>query len=133
VRVRYLSVHGRSDEWRWLRPHALAHSGHRWHVRAWCEKNGDYRDFVTGRMAEADWPLEGGPPPVGDAEWETIVTLTVRPASALAAEQRASVAQEYGMTDGTLTLRVRQAMQRYLERQLGLQSPDEIPRLELVR
>lgn len=132
VRVRYLSVHGSTDEWRWLRPHALAHSGHRWHVRAWCEKNGDYRDFVIGRMAEADWPVDGEAPPVADTAWETMTSVTVRPAASLSDEQRAAVAQEYGMTDGTLTLRVREAMRQYVEKQLGLTLPDDVPRLERV-
>ena len=133
VRVRYLSVHGSSDEWRWLRPHALAHSGHRWHVRAWCEKNGDYRDFVIGRMAEAAWPVEGIVPPVPDAAWETMTTLTVRPASGLSAEQRAAVAQEFGMSGGVLSLPVREAMRQYVEGQLGLSEGDAgIVRLERV-
>ena len=129
VRVRYLSVHGSADEWRWLRPHALGHSGHRWHIRAWCEKNGDYRDFVMGRVAEADWPGETTPPPVPDVAWERIVPLTVRPAAGLTAEQRAAVAQEFGMTDGGLTLHVREAMRQYLESQLGLDTSAG-PRLE---
>ena len=61
-----------------------------------------------------------------------MVTLTVRPAATLSPAQQASVAQEFGMTGGTLTLRVRQAMQQYLEHQLGLQQPDDWPRLERV-
>jgi len=133
LRVRYLSVHGGNDEWRWLRPHALAHSGHRWHVRAWCEKNGDYRDFTLGRIAESEWPADGEPPPVADAAWEEIISLAVRPAAALSAERRAAVAQEYGMTGGILTLRVRAAMRQYVERQLGLEPQDGVPlRLERV-
>jgi hypothetical protein len=134
LRLRYLSVHGRSDEWRWLRPHALAHSGHRWHVRAWCEKNGDYRDFTLGRIVEAGWPVVCEPAPRPDAAWETFVTLTVRPAAALSEEQRAAVAQEFGMTGGSLTLRVREAMRQYVERQLGLDPNDGVPvRLERVQ
>lgn len=133
VRVRYLSMHGRTDEWRWLRPHALAHSGHRWHVRAWCEKNGDYRDFVIGRMAEAEWPVEGEAPPAPDAAWEKRTSLTVRPAATLDAEQRAAVVQEFGMKNETLTLTVREAMRQYLEKQLGLADSDGGPvRLERV-
>ena len=133
VRVRYLSVHGSTDEWRWLRPHALAHSGHRWHARAWCEKNGDYRDFVIGRMAEAEWPVEGEAPPEPDAAWETMTPLTVRPAAVLNPEQHAAVVHELGMKNGTLTLTVREAMRQYVERQLGLADGDGTPiRLERV-
>ena len=127
VRVRYLSVHGRTDEWRWLRPHALAHSGHRWHVRAWCGKNGDYRDFTMGRIAEAEWPVDGEAPPVPDRAWETMTSLTVRPAAGLSEEQRAAVAQEFGMRNGILTLTVREAMRQYLEKQLGLADSDGTP------
>ena len=133
LRVRYLSIHGNSDEWRWIQPHALAHSGHRWHVRAWCAKNQDYRDFTLGRIAEAEWPVPGEALPTADVQWDTMSLLTVRPCASLTDEQKSAVALEYGMTDGVLRLNVREAMRLYVERQLGL-VPEEglVPRLEMV-
>ncbi len=133
LRLRYMSLHGNSDEWRWIQPHALAHSGHRWHVRAWCAKNRDYRDFTLGRIAEADWPVTGEALPSVDVQWDAMSLLTVRPAASLSEEQKAAVMMEYGMKDGMLRLSVREAMRLYVERQLGLAPEDGLPpRLERV-
>lgn len=38
------------DETRLIAPHTLVFTSMRWHVRAYCEKNGDYRDFVLSRF-----------------------------------------------------------------------------------
>lgn len=37
-------------EIRLITPHTLIYTGMRWHVRAYCEKNKDYRDFVLSRF-----------------------------------------------------------------------------------
>lgn len=37
-------------EIRLIAPHTLVYSGMRWHVRAYCDKNHDYRDFVLSRF-----------------------------------------------------------------------------------
>jgi len=58
----------------WLRPHALGHNGARWHVRAWCEKNGDFRDFTLSRIAEVEWSRESAELPEPDKDWEQWVT-----------------------------------------------------------
>jgi predicted DNA-binding transcriptional regulator YafY len=59
----------------WLRPHALGHNGARWHVRAWCERNTDFRDFTLSRIAEVEWSREQAEPPIEDNDWEQWVTL----------------------------------------------------------
>jgi len=35
---------------RLIEPHTLVYTGMRWHARAYCEKNGQYRDFVLSRL-----------------------------------------------------------------------------------
>lgn len=125
VRVRYWSVHSGTGGWRWMVPHALAHDGYRWHVRAWCEQNEDYRDFVLARMERADWPVEpeeGGAfdAPVEDVEWEKWVTLTLRPSSALGEVERKAIELDYGMKGGKIRYRVRAAMLRYAADHLRL-------------
>lgn len=37
-------------EIRLIAPHTLIYTGMRWHVRACCEKNRQYRDFVLSRL-----------------------------------------------------------------------------------
>lgn len=135
VRVRYLSVHGSTAEWRWLRPRALAHDGHRWHVRAWCENHGDYRDFVLARMTEAEWPVAGEAPLLPDKDWEEWVTLRLRAHPSLTDEARTAVEHEYQMENGECRLRVRRAMLIYVQAHLRLPGEDGAlapPRLEYV-
>ncbi|MFP6808497.1 MAG: WYL domain-containing protein, partial [Pseudomonadales bacterium] len=50
LEVDYVSIHNPDREGRVIVPHTLVYTGLRWHVRAWCEKNKDYRDFVLSRF-----------------------------------------------------------------------------------
>lgn len=102
-------------------PHAFAHNGYRWHVRAWCEENRDYRDFVLSRIRKAEWPVENAPaglPP--DVEWETIDELLLSPNPELPAYLQDSVAWDFGISDGLLRLNVRRAMRNYTLMHLNL-------------
>ena len=137
VEVLYASPHGRARTWRRLVPHALAWSGHRWHVRAWCEERSDFRDFVLGRMEEARWPVALAEPlPLRDVAWDTYVTVEVRPHADLAEEEQIVIANEFRMERRRLKLRVRRAMVQYLETALGLTPANGMPlppRLERVK
>jgi len=124
ARVRYASINSGREEWRWLRPHALGHNGARWHVRAWCETNQDFRDFTLSRIGEVDWSREGAELPHEDRDWEQWVTLRVSPHKGLNAEQRKAVERDYAMRNGTLKLKVRKAMEGYLRDRLGLVMAD---------
>ena len=128
VRVRYWSVNSGTAGWRWVVPHALAHDGYRWHARAWCEKNEDYRDFVLARMERANWPVEpeGGGAfrfPMADVEWEEWETLILRPSSKLGEVEQKAIERDYGMRGGKLRYRVRLAMMRYAVDHLRLTVP----------
>ena len=121
LRIRYCSMNSGETAWRWIRPHAFAHDGSRWHARAWCEKNSDFRDFSLGRIMEADWPEEdAGPLPSPDTDWDTWVTLQLRPHRNLSAAKRDAVQLDYGMKDGTVSIPVRRAMEDYLRARLLL-------------
>jgi hypothetical protein len=137
LEVLYASPHGQSRRWRWLMPHALAWSGHRWHARAWCMEKLAYRDFVLSRMEEARWPeVVGEPVPVRDTAWDTYTTVEVRPHAELDEEAQLSIAQEFRMERRRLRIKVRLAMVQYLETALGLVPADgkpQPPRLERVR
>ena len=132
VKVRYASVNSGKEEWRWLRPHALGHNGARWHVRAWCEKNGDFRDFTLSRIAEVEWSREEAEQPMVDQAWQEWVTLKVRPHHDLSEDQRKAVERDYAMRNGALKLKVRNAMEGYLRDRLGLAMADGKPALRLL-
>lgn len=132
VRVKYYSVNSSTHEWRWLSPGAFAHDGSRWHVRAWCEKNNEWRDFNVPRISEAEWPVEREAEPPRDEAWHRWVTLRLRPHRALEKEAQAAVEYDYGMTDGVLELRVREALADYTRDQMGVPLRDgKIPSLLL--
>ena len=121
LRVKYWSVHSSGAKWRQIAPHALAHDGCRWHVRAWCSENEDYRDFVLSRIEETDWPFDHEPaPPMTDEEWERRVPLVLRANRGLDEEQRKSIERDYGIKRGKLTIQVREAMREYYLAQLRI-------------
>ncbi len=124
IKVRYASVNSGKEEWRWFLPHALGHNGARWHVRAWCEKNADFRDFTLSRIAEVEWSRESSPLPSKDKDWETIITLKVTANPKLSAEQCKAVERDYAMTAGVLKIKVRKAMEGYLRDRLGIAMAD---------
>ena len=132
IKVRYASVNSGKEEWRWLLPHALGHNGARWHARAWCETNSDFRDFTLSRIAEIEWSREAAELPAQDKDWEQWVTLQVRPHKGLSDEQRKAVEREYAMRNGVLKLKVRKAMEGYLRDRLGLAMADGKPALRLL-
>jgi hypothetical protein len=112
-------------------PHAFAHDGYRWHVRAWCEENADYRDFVLSRIRTAEWPTEAaGNDLPSDEDWETFEELVLVPNPKLEQERQDSIAGDFGMSGGRLCLRVRRAMRRYtlLHLRLAPEGESEVER-----
>lgn len=85
-------------EGRVIQPHTVVHTGYRWHVRAWCEKNGDFRDFVLSRISDTPelvLPAEHGVQ--DDVAWQTLVTIRLKPDPRLNKAQQALIARDYGM------------------------------------
>lgn len=111
----YVSLSSPIPETRLIAPHTLVYSGMRWHVRAFCEKNGDYRDFVLSRfrgqlelLGKSDWTREM------DAGWSTQVVITIEPDSRLNQAQREIIETDYGMTEGQLVVPTRGALAQYV-------------------
>ena len=111
----YVSLSSPTPETRLIAPHTLVYSGMRWHVRAFCEKNGDYRDFVLSRfrgelepLGKSDWTREM------DAGWSTQVVITIEPDSRLNKAQREIIETDYGMTKGQLVISTRGALAQYV-------------------
>lgn len=115
LEVDYRSVNTPDKDGRIIVPHSIVHSGMRWHVRAFCEKNNDYRDFVLTRFYAT-------PDAVGSSEhsivqgeaWNTQVNVCFTPDQRLSYEQQAIVANDYGMTENRLLIQVRGALVQYL-------------------
>lgn len=124
VSVRYHSLSSGETE-RELVPHVLVNNGHRWHVRAYDRRHGEFRDFVTTRLLQVH-ELAQAPNTEqreADSAWQRQVTLTLVPHPVLAHPE--AIALDYGMTDGQLTLTVREALVGYLLQQWQVDcSPD---------
>ena len=80
IDVDYVSLNNPDREGRIIVPHTLVWTGYRWHVRAWCEKNLDFRDFVLSRFrGDADLMDESDHRETDDQAWHTHVTLKITP------------------------------------------------------
>ncbi len=121
IDVDYVSLNNPDREGRIIVPHTLVWTGYRWHVRAWCEKNLDFRDFVLSRFrGDADLMDESDHREVNDQAWHTHVTLEITPDGRLTPDQQEVIAHDYGMTNGQLTLTVRAKLAPYLLQLLNL-------------
>lgn len=115
LEVRYQSMTDPKPSWRWLSPHAFASDGERWHVRAFCHKREEFRDFVLGRIIAARHTRPTNVSAEADAEWHTFVTVIAKPNPQLSDDQRAAIAAEYAMPRSQeLRLQLRRSMLFYL-------------------
>lgn len=121
IDVDYVSLNNPDREGRIIAPHTLVWTGYRWHVRAWCEKNLDFRDFVLSRFrGDAELMDESDQSREDDQAWQTHITLEITPDNRLEPDQKEVIAHDYGMTDGQLKLTIRAKLAPYLLQLLNL-------------
>ncbi|GKR91794.1 MULTISPECIES: WYL domain-containing protein [Aeromonas] len=118
VDVDYVSLSSEAQSGRNIVPHTLVYDGIRWHVRAYCEKKGEYLDFVMSRFRGEPDLLDASPHGRDqDREWNTRFTSIVIPNPALSEGQQAIIASDYAMADGKLLISQRIPLMHYaLER-----------------
>lgn len=124
LKARYVSLSSGNENFRALFPHALGNDGHRWHVRAYDFEMDRYSDFVLSRMEAQgvmDAPSKALPE---DEEWNTTVQLVLEADSNLDGAKRQRLESEYRMRNGSLRLKVRQAMLFYCLRLYGFNPLD---------
>lgn len=114
IAIRYHSMSSGESE-RIIVPFALVDTGLRWHVRAFDRKSGEFRDFVVTRI-EAPTLVDEEPKanerPDNDIQWTRIVELDLVPHPRLARPE--IIKMDYGMTDGSIRMRVRAAVAGYM-------------------
>lgn len=120
VRIAYRSFSSGATE-REIVPFALAHSGLRWHVRGYCRRRNEFRDFVLTRI-EASELIEHSSPedhetPAIDIQWSRILELELVPHPNV--KDPELIALDYGMDpqDKVLRIQVRAALAGYFLRQ----------------
>jgi hypothetical protein len=126
--ITYASVSHPEFKARVIQPHNIVYDGLRWHVRAYCEKNQGYRDFVLSRF-NAGTPSEllgaADHYDLEDELWQTILNLEIIPDPRLDENRSRIIALDYDMKPSTKnrfskTMQVRAALLMYLINRLGL-------------
>jgi len=125
--VDYVSINNPDREGRIIVPHTLVYTGLRWHVRAWCEKNLEYRDFVLSRFRDIPEIMDdSGHGVAGDTEWNTTITIRIVPDPRLRRDQRDVVEADYGMENGALEVNTRGKLVPYALKLLHIDPKEEL-------
>lgn len=115
VSVMYRSWNHPQGKHRYIHPHAIAHSGMRWHCRAYGEEHMEFRDFALGRFQGP--AIDCGSSdvdPKSDCAWFETITLKLAPNPALSDQEKELVRSDYGLGDDTLSVGCRACMAQYL-------------------
>ena len=98
-----------------ISPHTLVCTPMRWHVRAYCEHAGDYRDFVLSRIQ--------GVPDINDQAnyskhtdelWGTKVNVDIQPDPRLSEKQKVVIEKDFAMNNGILSIATNASLVRYV-------------------
>lgn len=143
IELAYASLTSEQAEYRVITPHTLVYSGYRWHVRAHCEKHGEYRDFVLSRIKDIPDPVTPSENGIeNDTAWNTEIILWIIPDPRLEPYQKRIIEDDFQMQDGRLPIKTRAALATYylqflridkktiledpLQQQLVLENRDEV-------
>ncbi|MCP1509060.1 putative DNA-binding transcriptional regulator YafY [Pseudomonas marginalis] len=115
LETEYVSLNSPQVDIRLIAPHTLVYTGMRWHVRAYCEKNREYRDFVLSRLRGEPGLLDGSENTQAlDDDWNTEIPVIIAPDGRLSAAQKAIIETDFGMVDGQLVVPSRRALVKYV-------------------
>lgn len=121
LEVDYVSLSNPDHEGRIIVPHHFVNNGQRWHLRAWCEKSQDYRDFVLSRFrGEPELLNPSEQSAAQDIAWNTRVTLILQPDPRLTPVQQQVIEQDYLMQNGQLKITTRASLVNYLLKSLQI-------------
>jgi predicted DNA-binding transcriptional regulator YafY len=120
IGIRYQSMSSPEPSWRWIEPHAFAYDGFRWHVRAFCQNDRVFKDFLLSRIVEFGGQGPVTAEPSADEAWHKEVVLEIGPHPDLSDNQRRAIEMDYGMEDGRAQIAVRRALLFYALKRLGL-------------
>jgi len=118
--ILYQSMSSSEPMTRMVAPHALGYDGFRWHVRALCETRKKYLDFVIARILRIELMADEGTDGSDDEAWHQELNLVLIPNPRLPEANRKVIELDYGMSNGEVTLRCRQALLFYALKRLGL-------------
>jgi hypothetical protein len=133
VDIHYQSLSWPEPTWRHISPHAFGNDGRRWHVRAYCHNEAEFRDFVVGRILDH---RPGGPSTISPAEdtvWRERIEVVIEPHPGLSPDQRRAIEIDYAMQGGITRLTVRCAMLFYVLTHFQLLDDEGSPAARQIR
>jgi len=125
IRYQSLSEKRPGPTWRWISPHAFAFDGHRWHVRAFCHLDREFKDFLLPRFLKTRATADAEATAQDDTAWNEFTTVALKPHPQLNDDQKKIVAQDYGMKGDRLNVPVRLALVYYFLKRLNLDFEEE--------
>ena len=115
LEIEYVSFNTPDSDIRLIAPHTLVYTGMRWHVRAYCEKNRAYRDFVLSRLRglpdlldKSDYGRDE------DEAWNSPVEVIIEADARLKPGQKNIIENDYGMINGQLVVNTHGALVQYV-------------------
>jgi predicted DNA-binding transcriptional regulator YafY len=130
IRAYYHSMTHQSPDaiWREITPHAFGFDGLRWHVRAFCHRDGRFKDFVLSRFIDVGELSLAAAPGAADNDWNSYFEVVLKPNPALGTSKMKTVELDYDMREGQLPLSVRCALLYYLDKRLRLDVGEKLDR-----
>jgi hypothetical protein len=120
IEVKYQSLSRPEPRWRWIAPHAIGFDGFRWHARAFCLADRNFKDFLLSRIIETRGNQASDIGAEADIDWNESVVLEIGPHPDLSETQQKVIALDYGMRGGKAVIPVRRALLYYALKRLGL-------------
>lgn len=132
LKIDYQSMSRSEPATRIVQPQTLVFDGLRWHMRAFSQTHGEFRDFVLARIHRVELLGKPTSPLPPDTLWKQMLTVEVGPHPGLSDNQKHVVERDYGMVDGRLSCSVRAALLPYwlLAMRIG---KDDLQREALVQ
>lgn len=128
IDIGYISLSSPNYLDRIIQPHALIFDGLRWHVRAYCNKNQQFRDFTLSRFnGEAEFEGKATHSPALDENWQTMVEVVIEADPRFNEQQKRIIEQDFQMENGQKTITTRAALVNYLLRRLHINSYKNTP------
>lgn len=121
IDIGYLSLANPEYLDRIIEPHSIVFDGLRYHVRAFCHKNGDYRDFVLSRFnGELNDEFNATHTAQSDRLWQTKLAVVIMADPRLSAAQQRVIELDYQMINGRSTINTTAALVQYVLKRLHL-------------
>ncbi|HCE1980919.1 TPA: WYL domain-containing protein [Vibrio parahaemolyticus] len=115
VDICYTSLKDGECSGRRISPHTLVCTPLRWHVRAYCEHAGGFRDFVLSRIhGIPDINEQATYDKHADELWITKVNVDIVPDPRLNEKQKKVIEKDYAMSDGVLSIATNASLIRYV-------------------